>query len=53
LNSFEGTTLKAYKAGWSVFVDFLLLSEWNDIDFFNEGDGFNDDNNVIFPLFVL
>jgi hypothetical protein len=35
LSSFEGTTLKAYKAGWSIFVDFLLSCEWDDIDFFN------------------
>jgi hypothetical protein len=35
LSSFEGTTLKAYKAGWSVFIDFLLSCEWDDIDFFN------------------
>jgi hypothetical protein len=35
LSSFEGITLKAYKAGWSVFVDFLLSYEWDDIDFFN------------------
>jgi hypothetical protein len=35
LDSFEGTTLKAYKASWSVFVDFLLSCEWDDIDFFN------------------
>jgi hypothetical protein len=27
LSSFEGTTLKAYKAGWSVFVEFLLSRE--------------------------
>jgi hypothetical protein len=35
LNSFEETTLKAYKAGWSIFVDYLLSCEWDDIDFFN------------------
>jgi hypothetical protein len=35
LSSFEGITLKAYKAGWSVFVDYLLSCEWDDIDFFN------------------
>jgi hypothetical protein len=35
LDSFEGTTLKAYKAGWSLFVDFLLSCEWDDIVFFN------------------
>jgi hypothetical protein len=34
LSSFEGTTLKAYKASWSVFVDYLLSCEWDDIDFF-------------------
>jgi hypothetical protein len=35
LSSFEGTTLKSYKAGWSVFVDYLLSCEWDDMDFFN------------------
>jgi hypothetical protein len=35
LDSFEGNTLKAYKAGWSVFLDFLLSCEWDDLDLFN------------------
>jgi hypothetical protein len=35
LHSFEGNTLKAYKAGWSVFIDFLLSCEWDDLDLFN------------------
>jgi hypothetical protein len=35
LDSFEGTTLKTYKAGWSVFIDFLLSCEWDDLDLFN------------------
>jgi hypothetical protein len=35
LDSFEKNTLKAYKAGWSIFIDFLLSCEWDDLDFFN------------------
>jgi hypothetical protein len=35
LDFFEKNTLKVYKAGWSLFLDFLLQCEWDDLDFFN------------------
>jgi hypothetical protein len=52
LSSFEGTTIKAYKAGWSVFVDFLLSCELDDFDFFNLEEHFQElcDNFVSFLM---
>jgi hypothetical protein len=52
LDSFEGTTLKAYKVGWSVFIVFLLSCEWDDLDLFNSEEHVQElyDNFVAFLM---